>query len=139
MEKKNKRVHQKLNADDLYYKLKEKDEKIIKKIQTPDYACDCYGKYCGGFPVNVNPVLAEKIQTVRGLADHPVTVISGVRCEMQNKVMDGSKLSFHKLGRAADIRCDTLGVDGLADIAESVGLLVIRDYQGCVVHCQWNE
>ncbi|KNZ40427.1 D-Ala-D-Ala carboxypeptidase family metallohydrolase [Acetobacterium bakii] len=139
MENENKRAHQKLNEDDLYYKLKEQDETIIKNIQPPDYACDCHGKYCNGFPVNVNPVLMEKIEAVQGLVDHPVTVISGVRCEMQNKVMDGSNLSFHKLGRAADIQCDTLGVDGLAEIAESVGLLVIRDYKEGMVHCQWNE
>ncbi|MGV8905701.1 MAG: D-Ala-D-Ala carboxypeptidase family metallohydrolase [Acetobacterium sp.] len=141
MEKENKRVHQKLNADELYFSLKEKDEKekIANHLINPEYACDCQGKYCDGFPVRINAKLAEMIETLRGLINHQILIVSGVRCKEQNLNCDGSKYSFHQLGRAADIKCENLSVDALAIAAEAVGLLVIRDYKEGMVHCQWNN
>lgn len=136
-----KRIHQKLNADDLYFKLKEKDEKERSThfLTNPEYACDCMGKYCNGFPVPMNIPLTEKIEELRYLVKHSVSVVSGLRCDEQNLKCDGSTYSFHKLGRAVDIKCENLSIDDLAGIAESIGLLVIRDYKEGVVHCQWNE
>ncbi|MBI4857619.1 MAG: DUF882 domain-containing protein [Acetobacterium woodii] len=134
------RVHQKLNSDELFYLLKEQDQAIPKKpVNRDDYRCDCRGRYCDGFPVSLNPTLLEKIEELEKQLKKPVQIISGVRCEQRNTEADGSKHSFHLLGRAADIRCETIGIDELAAAAETVELLVIRDYQGDVVHCQWND
>ena len=141
MENEKKRIHQKLNPDTLYFSLKEKDERARNPdyFNDPEYACDCQGKYCDGFPVPMNIDLMEKIQVLRSLVKYPVLVVSGVRCKKQNLNCDGSKYSFHQLGRAADIKCENLSVDALAIMAESVGLLVIRDFKEGVVHCQWNN
>ena len=141
MEKEKKRIHQKLNDDELYFRLKEKDkkERTANHLNSPEYACDCQGKYCNGFPIHMNEKLIEKIRALRSLVNHDVLVISGIRCEKQNLECDGSKYSFHQLGRAADIKCENLSVDELAMVAESLGLLVIRDYREGVVHCQWNN
>jgi len=141
MEKGKKRIHQKLNNDDLYFSLKEKDEKekVINCFNSLEYACDCKEKFCTGFPVSMNTELVEKIGILRSLVNDPVLVVSGIRCEKQNINCDGSKYSFHKLGRAVDIKCENLSVDELAKVAESLELLVIRDYKEGVVHCQWNN
>ena len=141
MEKEKKQVHQKINPDSLYFSLKEKDvkERVPNDFNDPEYVCDCQKKYCNGFPVPMNADLMEKIQDLRGLINHPILVVSGVRCEKQNLDGDGSRYSFHQLGRAADIKCENLSIDALAMTAESLGLLVIRDYKEGVVHCQWNN
>lgn len=141
MEQGKKRIHQKLNDDDLYFNLKENDakEKVSNCLDSPEYACDCKEKYCNGFPVSMNTELVKKIGMLRSLVKDPVRVVSGVRCEKQNINCDGSKYSFHKLGRAVDIECEKLSVDELAKVAKSLELLVIRDYKEGVVHCQWNR
>lgn len=134
------RVHQKLNTDDLFYLLKEQDLVIKKKpVNREDYRCDCQGRYCNGFSVSLNPTLVEKIDKLEKQLKRSVQIISGVRCEKRNAEVDGSKHSFHLLGRAADIHCETISIDELAAAAETVGLLVIRDYRDNVVHCQWND
>ena len=134
------RVHLKLNSEDLYYLLKEQDQVIQKKsVNQESYRCDCQGRYCDGFSVSLNPTLVEKIDGLEKQLKKPVQIISGVRCEKRNAEVDGSKNSFHLLGRAADIRCETITIDELAAVAETVGLLVIRDYRDDVVHCQWND
>ncbi|MDO9492264.1 D-Ala-D-Ala carboxypeptidase family metallohydrolase [Acetobacterium sp.] len=134
------RVHQKLNSEDLFYLLKEQDQVSPKKsVNRKCYRCDCQGRYCDGFSVSLNPTLVEKIDGLEKQLKKTVQIISGVRCEKRNVEVDGSKHSFHLLGRAADIRCETISIDELAAAAEIVGLLVIRDYRDDVVHCQWND
>lgn len=134
------RVHQKLSSDELFYLLKKQDQ-IVKKNATnrESYRCDCQGRYCDGFPVTLNLTLVEKIDELEKQLKRPVQIISAVRCEKRNAEVDGSKHSFHLLGRAADVRCDSISIDELAAAAETVGLLVIRDYQDNMVHCQWND
>lgn len=134
------RVHLKLNSEDLYYLLKEQDQVSPKKsVNQESYRCDCQGRFCDGFPAIPNPTLVKKIEELEKQLKKPVQIISGVRCEKRNAEADGSKHSFHLLGRAADIRCETMSVDELAAAAEAVELLVIRDYRDDVVHCQWND
>ena len=134
------RLHQKLNSDELFYLLKAQDQVIKKKpVNREDYRCDCQGRYCDGFPVIPNPTLVEKLDKLEKQLKKSVQIISGVRCEQRNAETYGSKYSFHLLGRAADIRCETISIDELAVAAETIGLLVIRDYQDDVVHCQWND
>lgn len=133
------RVHQKLNSDDLFFLLKKTDQNIPKSVNREMYGCDCQGRYCDGFPVSMNPVLIAKIDALEKRLKKPIQVIVGVRCADRNIEADGSRYSFHLLGRAADIRCETISIDALAESAEALGLLVIRDYQDEVVHCQWNN
>lgn len=138
-DKKTNRIHQKLNDDKLFFYLKEKDKAVCEEpAKRESFRCDCEGRYCDGFPTAVNSTLAEKIVDLEKHLKKPVQIISGLRCEERNTEADGSKHSFHLLGRAADIRCAALTVDELAEAAETIGLRVIRDYQDNVVHCQWN-
>jgi|LGVF01.2.fsa_nt_gb hypothetical protein len=140
MKQEKKRVHQKLNTEELYCYLKENDKKRSDVgIRNKKYACDCKGKYCDGFPVLIHSVLFEKISYLEKLSQGPIKIVSGVRCEIQNIKTDGSEHSFHLLGRAVDIVSDQLSLDALATLAESIDLLVIRDYDNGVIHCQWNE
>lgn len=138
--KKDARVHQKLNSDDLFFILKEKDRNDQGTAENREmFRCDCQGRYCDGFPVSMHPTLAAKIDALKNKLERPLQVISGIRCEQRNRETDGSEHSFHLLGRAADIQCESMNVDQLAEAAEAMGLLVIRDYQDNVVHCQWND
>ncbi len=139
-DKKIPRVHQKLNNDALFFQLKDQDQKHQEKaVKRKAFRCDCQDRYCDGFPIGINPILVDKIDELEKTLKKPIQIISGVRCEKRNAEADGSRHSFHLLGRAADIRCESMSVDELAAVAEAVGLLVIRDYRDDVVHCQWND
>jgi hypothetical protein len=134
------RVHQRLSSDELFYLLKKQDQVVKKNAANREsYRCDCQGRYCDGFPATLNLTLVEKIDELEKQVKRPVQIVSGVRCEKRNTEVDGSKHSFHLLGRAADVRCDTISIDELAAAAEAVGLLVIRDYRDEMVHCQWSD
>jgi uncharacterized protein YcbK (DUF882 family) len=134
------RVHQRLNSDELFDLLKKQDQ-VVKNnaVNRESFRCDCLGRYCDGFPAALNLTLVEKIDELEKQLKKTVQIISGVRCEKRNAEVDGSEHSFHLLGRAADVRCDTISIDELAAAAEAVGLLVIRDYRDEMVHCQWND
>ena len=72
---------------------------ISKNFKREEFACKCG---CGFDTVDVK--LMEVLQWLRYVLDAPITITSGCRCSDHNNKIGGSKLSQHKLGRAADIK-----------------------------------
>lgn len=94
---------------------------ISANFKREEFACKCG---CGFDTVDF--MLLESLEAIRHNFDSPVTVNSGCRCVAHNEAVDGSSVSQHLVGRAADIVVEGKSPDAIAEYAESLGLSVGR-------------
>lgn len=73
----------------------------IKYFKRDEFKCKC-GKYCNGFPVEMDMKLLRIADEVREYFGKPIPVSSGVRCETHNARVGGVSGSRHKKGKAMD-------------------------------------
>ena len=73
----------------------------VKYFDRHEFACKC-GKYCNGFPAELDALLLEQADAVREHFGAPVYVSSGVRCAKHNVNVGGASGSRHKTGKAMD-------------------------------------
>ncbi len=81
--------------DSIYFKLEE-------------FKCKCGGKYCTGYPVELNKNLVTYLNEMRKHYGKSCKVISGMRCKKHNKAVGGTTGSRHTKGKAADIQITTI-------------------------------
>lgn len=74
----------------------------IKYFKKSEFACKCGGKYCNGYPVDINHTLIRVAERAREHFGMPITVSSGIRDEKWNRIQGGVSNSRHKLGKAMD-------------------------------------
>ena len=73
------------------------------KYFTPDEVrCKCGGKYCDGFPYEMQPLVMQILDRAREWSGHPIVVISGLRCSQWNAIQGGVSNSQHMYGEAVD-------------------------------------
>ena len=89
-----------------------------------EFACD--HNACGGFPVEMDPVLLEKLEALRNALGRPVIITSGVRCEARNAEVGGIAGSRHLSGKAADLYCPGIHYSEVAQVARAQGLWVLE-------------
>jgi hypothetical protein len=81
--------------------------KEIKHFTPREFTCKCHG-FCD-HPSAISIELVEKLDTIRHRIAMPVTIVSGTRCERQNRLMGGDPHSAHLaksgVSHAVDIRC----------------------------------
>lgn len=53
--------------------------------------------------MKMDVILIDKLQALRDIVGHPMTISSGVRTEAENSAAGGSKNSMHLTGKAVDI------------------------------------
>ena len=83
-----------------------------------EFRCRC----CRGLPAGgMSPELIRRLEELRSRVGRPLVITSGYRCSAHNKAVGGSPKSQHMLGTAADVIAGSIGVDALAEAAESVG------------------
>lgn len=86
-------------------------KKYTKNFELEEFKCDCGGKYCTGYPVELSIFLLENIQAVRNQFGS-TQITSGMRCKNYNNSLVGSsKTSKHLSGKAVDFfvsQCKTL-------------------------------
>jgi len=87
---------------------------LSKNFDEREFAC----RHC--YEVKVDPRLVKALQKLRDLAGKPVHVISGYRCEVNNRRCGGTRYSQHLRGRAADIFIEGMGVDQMLKLAEQI-------------------
>jgi uncharacterized protein YcbK (DUF882 family) len=58
--------------------------------------------------VKVDEVLIISLEELRKLSGGPIYINSGYRCPTHNKVVGGSKHSYHMKGMAVDIRSEVV-------------------------------
>lgn len=68
--------------------------------------------------------LAERMERVRVILGHPITILSGYRCSELNAAVGGSKKSAHMDGYACDFVCPMFGsAELVARRLDSAGLV----------------
>lgn len=78
------------------------DWQYIKNFKKSEYKCPCK-KHCNGFPSEVSMKIVMLNQYIRNRINAPLTLTSGVRCQIHNDNLKGSvKNSKHLSGRATD-------------------------------------
>lgn len=90
----------------------------IRYFSRSEFRCKC-GK-CGGFPEEPDEELVKLLETIREHFGAPVTVTSGVRCEVHNSAVGGASRSQHLYGTAADIKVKGIAPEAVAAYAEEL-------------------
>ena len=101
-----------------------------------EFACDCQGAYCDGYPGVMDLWLMLKLEALRNALDAPVIITSGLRCEIRNAEVGGIPRSKHRIGQAADLYAPGIDIERVASIAESLGLTTILYLEQGFVHCE---
>lgn len=99
-----------------------------------EFACDCQGEYCDGFPEEMCLELLLKLEALRNALNTPVIITSGVRCPTRNAEVGGAEKSQHLFGQAADLYAPGIPIETVAAIGESLGLSAIRYQAEGFVH-----
>lgn len=73
----------------------------IEYFKRSEFACKC-GKYCNGYPVEMDASVVRAADKVRAHFNSPVTVSSGIRCSKHNAAVGGVSNSRHTKGKAID-------------------------------------
>ena len=85
------------------YKKRDKN-RLSKHFRKSEFKCGCRGKYCDGYPKEIDPKLIGILEKIRVKHNEPIVITSGVRCKKYNNSLTGaSKTSKHLKGKAADI------------------------------------
>lgn len=74
----------------------------IKYFNKKEFACKCGGRYCNGYPTQMNEKVVKAIDKVRAHFNAPITVTSGLRCKQHNANEGGVSNSRHQYGKAID-------------------------------------
>ena len=85
-----------------------------------EFRCQCYGKYCDGFPALPDRTLLELVDDIRQKADRPGHRSSGLRCQTHNDLQPGSvPNSKHRTGKALDFCIEGLSGAQLLALAQA--------------------
>lgn len=74
----------------------------IKYFKRSEFKCKCGGKYCNGYPVEMQEKVVKAADKVRAHFGKPMTVSSGIRCTKHNAAVGGVSNSRHLQGKAID-------------------------------------
>ena len=75
----------------------------IEFFDLEEMKCKCNGKYCDGFPHEIQPLLMQILDRARRWSGHPIVIISGLRCKEWNRIQKGVATSQHQYGEAVDV------------------------------------
>ena len=81
----------------------------IKHFRRDEFKCKCGGRYCNGYPAEMQEAVVKIADAARAHFGKPAHVVSGLRCQKWNAHEGGVANSQHMYGEAIDLRID--GVD----------------------------
>lgn len=76
----------------------------IKHFAREEFKCKCGGKYCNGYPAEMQRTVVEVADRAREHFGAAGYVVSGLRCEEWNRIQGGVSNSRHMSGKAIDLR-----------------------------------
>ena len=79
--------------------------KDIRYFTRAEFKCKCGGKYCNGYPVDIDMNMVKIADKIRARIGKPIPINSGLRCKIHNANVGGVSNSQHLLGNAADLGC----------------------------------
>ena len=76
----------------------------VKYFEKAEFKCDCNGKYCDGYPAEIDVDLVELLEKARTHYGKAMQITSGLRCKKRNaELAVSSPVSKHLEGKAADV------------------------------------
>ena len=85
----------------------------IRYFTRAEFKCKCGGKYCNGYPAEMQEAVVKIADAAREHFGRPAHVISGLRCERWNAHEGGVANSQHMYGEAIDLRIDGVSAETL--------------------------
>lgn len=79
------------------------DWKNIKHFKKSEFACKCGGRFCNGYPAEIDMNMVKIADTIRARIGKPIPINSGIRCKTHNANVGGVGNSQHLFGIAADL------------------------------------
>ena len=76
----------------------------IQYFKKAEFKCKCGGKYCTGYPAEIDMDMVKICDEIRKRIGKPITVNSGIRCKQHNANVGGVSNSQHVCGTAADLQ-----------------------------------
>lgn len=93
----------------------------IEFFSKKEFRCKCGGKYCNGYPAEIDLTMVRYADEIRRRIGVPLGVNSGLRCSQHNRNEGGVDGSQHTLGTAVDLgKPSGVTVAKMAAIAEEV-------------------
>ena len=93
----------------------------IEFFSKKEFRCKCGGKYCNGYPAEIDLTMVRWADEIRRRVGKPLGVNSGLRCPTHNRNEGGVDGSQHTLGTAVDLgKPSGVTVAKMAEIAEDV-------------------
>nr|DAG68239.1 MAG TPA: peptidase [Caudoviricetes sp.]DAU48165.1 MAG TPA: peptidase [Bacteriophage sp.] len=94
----------------------------IEYFSRAECRCKCGGRYCNGYPAEMEEETMRLADEIRRRAGVPLNVNSGVRCKQHNAEVGGVWNSLHLTGQAIDLAPigGNISTTRLQEIAEQV-------------------
>ena len=95
--------------------------KDIRYFTRAEFKCKCGGKFCDGYPAEIDMRMVKIADEIRARIGKPISINSGLRCKTHNANVGGVSNSHHLLGKAADLGCPSGCTPAqMASIAEEI-------------------
>ena len=91
----------------------------IRYFTREEFACKCGGRYCNGYPAEMQEAVVKIADAARAHFGRPAYVISGLRCRQWNAHEVGVANSQHMYGEAIDLRIDGVSAGTLQHFVAS--------------------
>jgi peptidoglycan hydrolase-like protein with peptidoglycan-binding domain len=93
----------------------------IEFFSKTEFKCKCGGRYCDGYPAEIDLTMVKYADEIRRRIGKPLGVNSGLRCSQHNANEGGVSNSQHLYGNAVDLGCPAGTTPAqMATIAEAV-------------------
>jgi hypothetical protein len=93
----------------------------IEFFSKKEFRCKCGGRYCNGYPAEIDLKMVRYADEIRRRIGKPIGVNSGLRCSQWNQIQGGASSSQHMYGTAADLgKPSGVSVAEMVAIAEDV-------------------
>ena len=79
--------------------------KDIRYFTREEFKCKCGGRFCNGYPVEIDMNMVKIADEIRNRIGKPIQINSGIRCKTHNANVGGVSNSQHLYGNAADLGC----------------------------------
>ena len=87
--------------------------KDIRYFTREEFRCKCGGKFCDGYPAEMQEAVVKIADAARAHFGNPAHVVSGLRCRKWNAHEGGVANSQHMYGEAIDLRIDGVSAESL--------------------------
>jgi peptidoglycan hydrolase-like protein with peptidoglycan-binding domain len=93
----------------------------IQFFSKKEFKCKCGGRYCDGYPADIDLTMVKYADEIRRRIGKPLGVSSGLRCSQHNANEGGVSNSQHLYGTAVDLGCPAGTTPAqMAAVAEAV-------------------